>query len=198
MDTAAVYVALSRATCIDDIYLRFPIALYDPARSRNNDIVALIEYFKRLEQSTLAALNLDPSKFAPATASLHQGEVMGANPPQPSPNPKRKRTGRHGTGATRRLARLMPNKDNNCFLNSSIALALAAYDAQPLPDSSQCTPAAGAFFSCLQLVRDAMFGGSSLLERILVRITSYLSCVPTASLVSPISTHAPNPPFNRH
>lgn len=158
----------------------------------------MIEYFELLEQSTLAAFNVDPTKLRPATAPLRHGDVFSSDAPQSPPFRKRRRTGRHSAGATRRLARLMPNKDNNCFLNSSIALALAAYDAQPLPDSSQCTPAAGAFFSCLQLVRDAMFGGSSLLERILVRITSYLSCVPTASLVSPISTHAPNPPFNRH
>lgn len=53
MDTAAAYVVLSRATCLDGIYLLFLITLYDPAWPRNDDIVAFIGYFERFEQSTL-------------------------------------------------------------------------------------------------------------------------------------------------
>ncbi|CAM9507277.1 unnamed protein product, partial [Ectocarpus sp. 12 AP-2014] len=52
MDPAAVYVALSRATCLEDLYLLFPVTLEDLNKPRNKDVVALVEYLERLDNAT--------------------------------------------------------------------------------------------------------------------------------------------------
>eukprot|EP00903_Cladosiphon_okamuranus_P017862 g16438.t1 len=61
----------------------------------------------------------------------------------------------------------MPNKDTNCFFNSAVALVLAVLDDQPLPSSSECTPAAAAFFAAEELARDSMFTTEPLPDHVL-------------------------------
>ena len=45
MDPAAVYVALSRATCLDALNLLFPLTLDDLNQPPDRDILAIIAYF---------------------------------------------------------------------------------------------------------------------------------------------------------
>ncbi|CAM9627955.1 unnamed protein product [Hapterophycus canaliculatus] len=158
LDTAAVYVALSRATGLDDINMLFPITLEDLNRPRNQDVVAIVSYLRRLDGASLALFLETPATFTPASASLDAVDDVG---PKTSKKQRRKITGRHGRGATRRVAHLIPNDDNNCFFNSALALSLAGWDAQILTDPSKGTPAASTFFSALQLLRDCMFDGSA-------------------------------------
>lgn len=97
-------------------------------------------------------------------------------------------TGRHGPGATRRVAHLIANSNNNCFFNSALALGLAAWDGQQLPPSSAGTPAAESFFSALQLLTDSMFDGSALPDHIVVSSYIYIrfvSGLPRATLALP-------------
>ncbi|CAB1101098.1 unnamed protein product [Ectocarpus sp. CCAP 1310/34] len=110
---------------------------------------------------------IHPGSFAPAYASLND---IGEAVPRP-PNKQPKRTGRHGPGATRRITHLIPNENNNCFFNSALALALAAWDGQPLPHAPAGTPAAGSFFAALQLLRDSMFNGCDLSPNIVAPLT---------------------------
>ncbi|CAM9252717.1 unnamed protein product, partial [Ectocarpus sp. 4 AP-2014] len=70
MDPAAVYVTLSRATCLMDTYLLFPVTLENLNKPRNKDVVALIEYLERLDKATFSAFLQDPTRFTPASASL--------------------------------------------------------------------------------------------------------------------------------
>ncbi|CBJ33415.1 conserved unknown protein [Ectocarpus siliculosus] len=153
VDCAAVYVALSRATGLGDLNLLFPVTLQDLNQPQNPDIVAIVNYLHRLDETTMVLFLKDPGSFTPAYATLDGIEEAGPRPPHKQP----KRVGRHGPGATRRVAHLIPNEDNNCFFNSALALALAAWDGQPLPDTTAGTPAAGSFFAALQLLRDSMF-----------------------------------------
>ncbi|CBJ31141.1 conserved unknown protein [Ectocarpus siliculosus] len=153
VDCAAVYVALSRATGLDDLNLLFPVTLQDLNQPQNPDIVAIVNYLHRLDEATMMIFLKDPGSFTPAYATLDDIGEAGPRPPNKQP----KRIGRHGPGATGRVAHLIPNEGNNCFFNSALALALAAWDGQPLPDTTAGTPAAGSFFAALQLLRDSMF-----------------------------------------
>ena len=157
---------LSRATFLEDLYLLFPVTLEDLNKPRNKDVVALVEYLERLDKATLAAFLQDPTRFTPASASLAHLPDVGPRPM--TKQQQRKGGNRHGHGATRRTAHLLPNSEKNCFLNSSLALALAAWDAQHLPDISNLTPAGGAFMTLLQRLRDSMFDGCALPQDILV------------------------------
>ncbi|CAB1108780.1 unnamed protein product [Ectocarpus sp. CCAP 1310/34] len=163
MDPAAVYVALSRATSLDALNLLFPVTLEDLNQPPDRDILAIINYLHRLDKETLKVFLQDASRFTPASASLDAATDEG---PTPSRTQRRRTTGRHGPGATRRVAHLIANSNNNCFFNSALALGLAAWDGQQLPPSSAGTPAAGSFFSALQLLRDSMFDGSALPDHI--------------------------------
>ena len=157
MDPAAVYVALSRATSLHAFNLLFPLTLEDLNQPPDRDVLVIIAYFRRLEKETLNLFLKNASTFTPASASLIAAADEGPAPSGPS---TRRRTGRHGPGATRREAHLIANSDNNCFFNSALALGLAAWDGQPPPPSTAVTPAAASFFSVVQLLRDSMFDGS--------------------------------------
>ncbi|CAM9812558.1 unnamed protein product, partial [Scytosiphon promiscuus] len=52
LDTAAVCVALSRATGLDDINMLFPITLEDLNRPPNQDVVAIVNYLGRLDRAS--------------------------------------------------------------------------------------------------------------------------------------------------
>ncbi|CAB1112810.1 unnamed protein product [Ectocarpus sp. CCAP 1310/34] len=127
------------------------------------DILGIINYLHRLGKETLKLFPQDASTFTPASASLDAATDEG---PTSSRRQRRRTTGRHGPGAARRVAHLIANSNNNCFFNSALALGLAAWDGQQLPPSSAGTPAAGSFFSALQLLRDCMFNGSTLPDHI--------------------------------
>ncbi|CAN0470406.1 unnamed protein product, partial [Ascophyllum nodosum] len=68
---------------------------------------------------------------------------------------------------------------NNCFLNAALGLALAVFDGQSLPDSSYCTPAAAAFFSAFIIIKDNMFQGNPLQQRVLGCYYHYYSRDPS-------------------
>ncbi|CAN0202518.1 unnamed protein product [Ectocarpus fasciculatus] len=165
MDCAAVYVALSRATGLDDSNFLFPVTLQDLNQPQNPDIVAIVNYLHRLDEPTLELFLKDPGSFTPAYATLDDIGEAGPRPPNKQP----KRIGPHGPGATRRVTHLIANEDNNCFFNSALALALAAWDGQPLLDATAGTPAAGSFFGALQLLRDSMFDECALSPDIVLR-----------------------------
>ncbi|CAN0497974.1 unnamed protein product, partial [Ectocarpus sp. 12 AP-2014] len=165
MDCAAVYVALSRATGLDDLNLLFPVTLQDLNQPQNPDIIAVVKYLHRLDDATMELFLKDPGSFTPAYATLDDIGEAGPRPPKKQP----RQPGRHGSGATRRVAHLIPNAYNNCFFNSALTLALAAWDGQPLPDAAAGTPAAGSFFAVLQLLRDSMFDECALSPNIVVQ-----------------------------
>lgn len=173
MDTAAVYVALSRATGLNDLNLLFPITINDLNQPNNVDTDALVKCLSRLYDITLKLFLDNPACFTPASASLDP--VTAAGPRQGNIK-RRNTTGRHGPGATSRVAHLLPNSCNNCFFNSSLALALlAAWDGQQLPQVAMCTPSAATFFATLQLLRDSMLDGSPLPADVSVRQACDLS-----------------------
>ena len=69
MDYAAVYVALSRATGLDDSNLLFPVTLQDLNQPQNPDIVAIVNYLHRLDEPTLELFLKNPGSFTPAYAT---------------------------------------------------------------------------------------------------------------------------------
>ena len=71
-DPASSYVALSRATSLDDIHLLFPVNLSDLTWPRNQDVVALIGLLQRLliGEASISVFNSHPSTFTPKSASL--------------------------------------------------------------------------------------------------------------------------------
>lgn len=164
MDSAAVYVALSRATSLDAINMLFPVTLDDLNQPTDRDILAIIGYLERLDLATLRLFLRDPSSFTPASASV---DAVADARPTTFTGRQRGTTGRHGPGATRRVGHLVANSDN-CFFNSALALGLAAWDGQPLPASSAGTPAAGSYFHVLQLLRDSMFDGCAVQQNAMV------------------------------
>ncbi|CAM9392722.1 unnamed protein product, partial [Ectocarpus sp. 13 AM-2016] len=46
----SVYVALSRATGLDDLNLPFPVTLQDLNQPQNQDIIAIVTYLHRLDE----------------------------------------------------------------------------------------------------------------------------------------------------
>lgn len=148
MDSAAVYVALSRATDASRLFLLSPVSLEDLTHPQDADVAAQIDYLERLDEATLALFLDDPSTFRPATATpIARPSRTLSNDPLPS---------------------LPPNESNNCFFNAAMAAALAAWDDCPLPDPGLSTPGGAAFFTALAGVRNSMFDGAPLQRTLLV------------------------------
>ena len=147
--------------------------LTDLTRPRNQDVVAFIEFLQRLEEASISAFNLDPSTFTPTSASLplssDDSDGHESITTAPRGGTRRARSHRSQQRSPTPPAYLIPNRDNNCFLNAALCLALAAFDGQSLPDSSNCTPAAAAFFFALVMIKDNMFEGNPLPQHVLVR-----------------------------
>lgn len=186
-----------RATGLKCLHLLFLLTLDDLNQPPNPDIIAIINYLQRLDAATLTLFLNDPSTFTPASASLD--DVADDHTVQ-APSRRRRGTGRHGPGATRRLGFLLRNAENNCFFNAALALGLAAWDAQQLPPSPAVTPAAATFFNAVQLLRDCMFNGSALPDHVIVSLPfSYPSHIfgnVFGFLLEPFSQyHLPPPPF---
>lgn len=55
IDPAAIYVALSSATVVlEDLYLLFPVRLKQVTQPRNGDVVAMLAYLQRLDNTSAA------------------------------------------------------------------------------------------------------------------------------------------------
>ncbi|CAB1100401.1 unnamed protein product [Ectocarpus sp. CCAP 1310/34] len=164
VDPASSYLALSRATYLEDLYLLFPVTLEDLSRPRNKDVVALIEFLHRLEETTSLLSHPDRSTFTLTSASLSSdGDAIdGEDNTSTGRTRGGSRPGRHLPASTPSIARLIANKNNNYFLNSAMALTLAAFDGLSPPDGRDCTPAGAAFFPAIKLIQDTMFNGESL------------------------------------
>ena len=178
---ASSYVALSRATRLDDIHLLLPINLSDLTRPRNQDVVALIGFVQRLNEASISAFNSHPSTFTPTSASLpldsDDSDEHGSTTTSTPRGTRRARSHRSQHPSPTPSVYLIPNRDNNCFLNAALGLVLAAFDGQSLPDSSNCTPAAAAFFSALVIIIDNMFEGNPPQQHVLVRFGQNLFTV---------------------
>ena len=166
--------ALSHATSLGDIHLLFPVNLSDLNRPRNQDVVALIGFLQRLEEASISAFNSHPSIFTPISASLpldsdDSDEYDSTTTSTPRGGTRRARSHRSQRRSPTPSVYFIPNRDNNCFLNAALGLALAAFDGQSLPDSSNCTPATAAFFSALVIIKGNMFEGNPLQQHVLVR-----------------------------
>ena len=174
--------ALSRATSLDDIHLLFPVNLSDLTRPRTQDVVALIGFLQRLEEASISAFNSHPSTSTPTSASLQldsddSDEHDSKTTSTPRGGTRRARSHRSQRRSPTPSVYLIPNRDNNCFLNAALGLTLAAFEGQSHPDSCNCTPAAAAFLSAFVIINDNMFAGNSLHQHVLVRFGQNLFTV---------------------
>ena len=142
---------------------------------RDPDVIALIACLDRLADDTLAAFRANPGTFTMCSASL-QLESDEDDDVAPARRSKNKGNGfRRGTSDHRgnsgpsssAVVHLIPNKDNNCFFNSALALVVSAFDGQPFPEIQ--TPAAHAFFTAAGILQDAMLTNAPLPPHVLVR-----------------------------
>ena len=168
-DPASSYVALSRATSLDDIHLLFPVNLSDLTWPRNQDVVALIGLLQRLliGEASISVFNSHPSTFTPKSASLpldsdDSDEHDSTTTSTPRGGTRRDRSHRSQRRSPTPSVYLILNRDNDFFLNAALGLALVAFDGQSLPGCSKCTPAAVAFFSALVIIKDNMHEGNPL------------------------------------
>lgn len=67
MDKAASYVALSRATALENLYPVEPVCLEDLQHKPSPDVAATLEYLNRLDAATVSAFLEDPSVFRPVS-----------------------------------------------------------------------------------------------------------------------------------
>ena len=180
MDERASYVALSRATALDNLFMVGPITLDQLRHKPKQDIAAALGFLQRLDKATVTAFLDDPSVFTPVTiASSATRYDRPRRNDRPGQHGSDDPAGGRGCGGSARPADaggnrvplvtfLAPNSQNNCFFNASIASTLAAYDGQPLLSEASSTPSARKFFSAVDLVRRNMHRGG-LPEDVLVR-----------------------------
>ena len=171
MDSRAPYVALSRATALEKLYMVEPITIDQLRQKPKEDIAATLDFLDRLDKATQAAFLDNPSVFTPVTVrSLAEGydgrterERQESGSESDDPGDGVGGTGSRGAGtqpAVPLVTFLAPNSRNNCFFNASIACTLAAYDGQPLLSGESSTPSARRFFSVVDEVRQNMHGGA--------------------------------------
>ena len=182
IDPASSYVALSRATSLDDIHLLFPINLSDLTRPRTQDVVALIGFLQRLEEASISAFNSHPLTSTSTSASLQldsddSDEHDSTTTSVPRGGTRRARSHRSQRRSPTPSVYLIPNRDNICFLNVALGLVRVALDGQSHPDSCNCTPAAAAFLSAFVIINGNMFAGNPLQHRVLVRFGQNLFTV---------------------
>ena len=181
IDPGSPYVAFSRATKLEDISLLFPVSLRDLNKKRDADLLALIDCLNRLAKDTLAAFRTDPGTFTACAIQLQledDDDDFSSTEGQGAPSQRGRgsaagsmsqKAADQGEAAPPSLSvRLIPNNSNNCFFNAALALVIAVFDNQPIP-AAGCTPAATAFFSAVELVRDSMFSDNPLPQHVLVR-----------------------------
>lgn len=67
MDDRAPYVALSRATALENLYMVEPITIDQLQHKPKEDIAATLDFLERLDKATQAAFLAAPSVFTPVT-----------------------------------------------------------------------------------------------------------------------------------
>lgn len=186
MDPSAAYVALSRATSFESLFLVEPITLADLQHELDINVVATLDFLDRLDTATEKTFLKDPSTFHPVSVRAvagryipggHRNTTTGEDDAggQPSAGAPLGGLGPAGTGVDDRPAAetfLVPNSRSNCFHNAAIACSLAAFDGQSLPLPSSCTPSAKVFFDAVQAVRLNMNTGNALPDDLLVSAPS--------------------------
>lgn len=165
MDNAAAYVALSRATCLEKLYLIEPVELQDLQHKPDADVAATLDFLSRLDVVTVATFLEDPSAFRPVTvrASVKPNDNGSAG----GDNNGGGNGGGNTSPPTPAATFLPPNARNNCFMNAAIATTLAAFDGQTLPLPSSSTPSARVFFAAVGAVRQNM--AAAIPQHVLVR-----------------------------
>eukprot|EP00752_Nemacystus_decipiens_P012803 g11338.t1 len=73
MDERAPYVALSRATALENLYMVEPITIDQLRHKPKEDIAATLDFLDRLDKATQAAFIANPSVFTPVTVSSADG-----------------------------------------------------------------------------------------------------------------------------
>eukprot|EP00752_Nemacystus_decipiens_P016054 g14351.t2 len=73
MDERAPYVALSRATALENLYMVEPITIDQLRHKPKQDIAATLDFLERLDKATQAAFLANPSVFTPVTVSSADG-----------------------------------------------------------------------------------------------------------------------------
>lgn len=164
MDKAAGYVALYRATSLEKLYLVEPVVLADLQHKPDADVLATLDFLHRLDIATASAFFKDPSVFHPVSV---QSVAEGYKFSYPS---CWNGQGGVGLGGHPPAATFIPpNHISNCFHNAAVASTIAAFDGQPLPCGSSCSPSAKVFFAAVGAVRASMHTGHTLPDGILVR-----------------------------
>lgn len=165
MDERAPYVALSRATSLENLFMVAKITLAQLRHKPKAHIAATLDFLDRLDAATTAAFLKFPWEFSPVTVrSARQTGQNGTGGKGGGSGSGGDSGGGGGSGSsgpeTTLATFLAPNSRNNCFHNAAIASALAAFDGQPLPSAQSLTPSAKVFFSSIQAVRDHMNAGA--------------------------------------
>lgn len=187
MDCRAAYVALTRATALEALFLIGPVVLEQLRQKPNIDIAATLDFLMRLDEKTLSAFLEQPTKFSPVTVTSiaatddddteddddsdledDNSASFSENDDDTDNGSDNDRTGYSGsgapasgnTGSTPLAIYLAPNSQSNCFYNAAVASTLAAFDGQSLPSAGSSTPAAKVFFSAIRSVRDYMYNGA--------------------------------------
>lgn len=170
LDNSAAYVALSRATCLERLFLVAAITLSDIQCKPKPDLSAALAWLDKLDAASQSAFFRDPSTFSPVVVSSpHSGVGLGL-------------PGVQGEGDDESDSddepvqdlHLAPNSHSNCFHNAAMAAMLAAFDGQPLPERSSCTPSASVFYDAIGAVRDSMYCGTALPPSILVSTDAWV------------------------
>ena len=144
-DMAIVYVAISRATCLESLKLLFPLTLHQLRVTRDADNMALMAWIQaqyRKHREGFLGPGDEQSSHDPTGGSVNPGIGLGRN---------------EGTIAPRLW--IPRNSNNNCFFNSVLAVMLSLSDTGREIDSC-LTPAGGWFFLAVQQVCDHMYLGS--------------------------------------
>lgn len=186
MDERAPYVALSRATALEKLYMVEPINIDQLRHKPKEDIAATLDFLDRLDKATQAAFLDNPSVFTPVTvrslAKDYDRRKEGARGGSGDESDDRgDGVGGIGSGGAGTqppvplVTFLAPNSRNNCFFNASVASTLAAYDGQPLLPGESSTPAARKFFSAVDAVRENMHS-DALPHEVLVG-SSFFACM---------------------
>lgn len=179
MDERASYVALSRATALEKLYMVEPVTLDQLRHKPKPDIAATLDFLERLDKATLDAFLKNPSTFTPVTVK----SLPTRGNDSPRGHPTRGRPGTSASGCSPPSPTtpfLAPNSRNNCFYNA-IACTLAAFDGQPLLSLESSTPSAKVFFSAVEVVRHNMNNGpltqpllvSVYFSKMMLRVTKF-------------------------
>lgn len=174
MDERAPYVALSRATALEKLFMVEHITIDQLRHKPKEDIAATLHFLERnLDKATQAVFLDNPSAFTPVTVRSLANEYNRRNQRGCySGDESHELEDGIGNGSSENaegagcnppvplMTFLAPSSHKNCFFNASIACTLAAYDGQPLLSEGSPTPLAQRFFSAVNAVRQNMHNGA--------------------------------------